>query len=249
MLHIADLRASVDGTTILDGLDLDIRTGEVHAVMGPNGAGKSTLSQVLAGREGYDVTGTVTFDGVDVLALSPEDRAAAGVFLAFQHPVEIPGVGNMYFLRTALNAMRARQGRPEVGAVEFLGLAKQHMARLEMDPAFLSRAVNAGFSGGEKKRNEILQMAILEPRLAILDETDSGLDIDALRVVASGIEHLRRPDRSMLVITHHPRLLDAVRPDRVHVLSGGRITRSGDHQLAHELEVHGYRGSPAAVGT
>ena len=248
MLHIADLRASVDGTTILDGLDLDIPTGEVHAVMGPNGAGKSTLSHVLAGREGYVVTGTVTFDGVDLLALCPEDRAAAGVFLAFQHPTEIPGVGNMYFLRTALNAVRARQGRPELGAVEFLERAKQHMARLEMDPAFLSRAVNTGFSGGEKKRNEIFQMTMLEPRLAILDETDSGLDIDALRVVAGGIDHLRRADRSMLVITHHPRLLEAVRPDRVHVLSGGRIIRSGNARLAHELEAHGYRATPTVVG-
>jgi Fe-S cluster assembly ATP-binding protein len=248
MLHIADLHASVAGTMILAGLDLDIPSGEVHAVMGPNGAGKSTLSHVLAGRDGYDVAGTVTLDGVDLLALSPEERAAAGLFLAFQHPVEIPGVGNMYFLRTALNAVRARQGLPELGAVEFLGVAKEHMARLEMDPAFLSRAVNAGFSGGEKKRNEILQMSILEPRLAILDETDSGLDIDAFRVVASGIEHVRRPDRSMLIITHHPRLLEAVSPDRVHVLSGGRITRSGDRELAHELEAHGYRATLAAVG-
>jgi Fe-S cluster assembly ATP-binding protein len=247
MLHIANLRASVAGTTILDGLDLDIPSGEVHAVMGPNGAGKSTLSHVLAGRDGYDVTGTVTFDGVDLLTLSPEDRAAAGLFLAFQHPVEIPGVGNMYFLRTAVNAVRTKRGLPELAAVEFLNLAKQHMAQLEMDPAFLSRAVNAGFSGGEKKRNEILQMSMLDPRLAILDETDSGLDIDAFRVVASGIERLRGPDRSMLVITHHPRLLDAVRPDRVHVLSEGRITRSGDGQLAHELAAHGYRATAAAA--
>jgi Fe-S cluster assembly ATP-binding protein len=247
MLHIANLRASVAGTTILDGLDLDIPSGEVHAVMGPNGAGKSTLSHVLAGREGYDVTGTATFDGLDLLTLSPEDRAAAGLFLAFQHPVEIPGVGNMYFLRTAVNAVRTRRGLPELAAVEFLNLAKQHMVQLEMDPAFLSRAVNAGFSGGEKKRNEILQMTMLDPRLAILDETDSGLDIDAFRVVASGIERLRGPDRSMLVITHHPRLLDAVRPDRVHVLSEGRITRSGDRQLAHELAAHGYRATAAAA--
>jgi Fe-S cluster assembly ATP-binding protein len=247
MLHIANLHASVAGTTILDGLDLEIDAGEVHAIMGPNGAGKSTLSNVLAGREGYAVSGTVTFDGVDLLALTPEDRAAAGLFLAFQHPVEIPGVGNMYFLRSAVNVVRAKRGLPEFGAMEFLGLAKEHMARLDMDPAFLYRSVNAGFSGGEKKRNEILQMSMLEPRFAILDETDSGLDIDALRVVAQGIERLRSPDRSMLIITHHPRLLDDVRPDRVHVLSGGRIVRSGDHHLAAELESDGYGATLAAV--
>jgi Fe-S cluster assembly ATP-binding protein len=240
MLHIANLRASVEGKPILDGLDLDIGDGEVHAIMGPNGAGKSTLSNVLTGRDGYEVSGTVTFDGVDLLALTPEDRATAGVFLAFQHPTEIPGVGNLYFLRTAVNAVRARRGSPELSAIEFLGLAKQHMARLEIDPGFLSRSVNAGFSGGEKKRNEILQMSMLEPRLAILDETDSGLDIDALRVVAGGIERLRGPDRSMLIITHHPRLLDDVRPDRVHVLRGGRIVRSGGPELAHRLETEGY---------
>jgi Fe-S cluster assembly ATP-binding protein len=240
MLHIANLRASVAGQTILVGLDLDIPTGEVHAIMGPNGSGKTTLSNVLTGSDGYDVTGTVTFDGVDLLALSPEDRAAAGVFLAFQHPVEIPGVGNMYFLRTAVNAVRGHRGQPELGAVEFLGVAMDHMASLQMDPAFLSRSVNAGFSGGEKKRNEILQMSMLEPRLSILDETDSGLDIDALRVVAQGIERLRSPDRSMLIITHHPRLLDVVHPDRVHVLQRGRIVRSGGPELAHELEADGY---------
>ena len=208
MLHIANLHASVAGLTILDGLYLDVPTGEVHAIMGPNGSGKTTLSNVLSGRDGYDITGTVTFDGADLLPLTPEDRAAAGVFLAFQHPVEIPGVGNMYFLRTAVNSVRSHRGLPELGAVEFLGLAKEHMAHLAMDPAFLSRSVNAGFSGGEKKRNEILQMSMLEPRLAILDETDSGLDIDALRVVAQGIERLRSPDRSMLIITHHTQLLD-----------------------------------------
>ncbi len=247
MLRIADLHATVAGRTILNGLDLDIPTGEVHAIMGPNGSGKTTLSNVLAGRDGYDVSGTVTFDGVDLLALAPEDRAAAGVFLAFQHPVEIPGVGNMYFLRTAVNSIREHRGLPELGAVEFLGAAKEHMERLDMDPAFLSRSVNAGFSGGEKKRNEILQMSMLEPRLAILDETDSGLDIDALRVVARGIAHLRSPDRSMLIITHHPRLLDDVRPDRVHVLGQGRIVRSGGHELAHELEAEGYGSSPVEV--
>jgi Fe-S cluster assembly ATP-binding protein len=247
MLHIANLRASVAGRTILDGLDLDIPTGEVHVIMGPNGSGKTTLSNVLTGRDGYDVTGTVTFDGVDLLALSPEDRAAAGVFLAFQHPVEIPGVGNMYFLRIAVNALRGHRGLPELGAMEFLGVAKEHMARLEMDPAFLGRSVNAGFSGGEKKRNEILQMSMIEPRLAILDEPDSGLDIDALRIVAQGINRLRSPDRSMLIITHHPRLLDDVHPDRVHVLGGGRIVRSGGPELAHELEADGYGPTPITV--
>jgi len=247
MLHIANLHASVAGRVILDGLDLDVPTGEVHAIMGPNGSGKTTLSNVLSGRGGYDVSGTVTFDGVDLLPLTPEARAAAGVFVAFQHPVEIPGVGNMYFLRTAVNAVRSRRGLPELAAVEFLGLAKEHMARLAMDPAFLSRSVNAGFSGGEKKRNEILQMSMLEPRLAILDETDSGLDIDALRVVAQGIERLRSPDRSMLIITHHTPLLDDVRPDRVHVLHGGRIVRSGGPELAHELEAEGYGTLPIGV--
>ena len=247
MLLIEGLTATVDGTRILDGLDLEIAAGEVHAIMGPNGAGKSTLSNVLAGREGYDVTGRVSFDGTDLLALEPEQRAAKGLFLAFQYPVEIPGVGNMYFLRTALNAVRRERGEPEVAAADFLSLAKEHMARLDMDPAFLSRSVNEGFSGGEKKRNEILQMSLLEPRLAILDETDSGLDIDALRVVAAGVERLRRPDRAMLIITHYPRLLEHVRPDRVHVLSAGRIVRSGDHRLALELEAHGY-SAPAGSG-
>ena len=247
MLCIANLRASVAGKTILNGVDLDIPAGEVHAIMGPNGAGKSTLSNVLAGPDGYVVSGTATFGGIDLLALTPEDRAASGLFLAFQHPVEIPGVGNMYFLRSAVNVVRAKRGLPELGAMDFLGLAKEHMARLEMDPAFLSRSVNAGFSGGEKKRNEILQMSMLEPRLAILDETDSGLDIDALRVVAQGIERLRSPERSMLIITHHPRLLDDVRPDRVHVLSGGRIVRSGDHHLADKLEADGYGATLAVV--
>jgi Fe-S cluster assembly ATP-binding protein len=246
MLRIERLTASVGDKTILDGLDLDIAAGEIHAVMGPNGAGKSTLSNVLAGRDGYTTTGTVTFDGDDLLALTPEERAARGLFLAFQHPVEIPGVGNMYFLRTALNAIRLQRGQPEVGAIDFLALAKEHMARLDMDPAFLSRSVNEGFSGGEKKRNEILQLSLLEPRLAILDETDSGLDIDALRVVGERVERLRDRNRSMLIITHHPRLLELVRPDRVHVLQAGRIVRSGDHHLASELEAVGY-GSVAAT--
>jgi Fe-S cluster assembly ATP-binding protein len=247
MLRIEHLTAAVDGKTILDGVDLEIGAGEVHAVMGPNGAGKSTLSNVLSGRDGYDVTGTVTFDGVDLLALTPEARAARGLFLAFQYPVEIPGVGNMYFLRTAVNAVRRERGEAELDAMGFLAAAKEHMARLDMDPAFLSRSVNDGFSGGEKKRNEILQMAMLEPRLAILDETDSGLDIDALRVVAAGIEQMRSPQRSMLVITHYPRLLEHVRPDRVHVLSEGRIVRSGDHHLATELEAEGYGATVAAA--
>ena len=240
MLHIEHLTVSVGDKTILDGLDLDLAAGEVHAVMGPNGAGKSTLSNVLAGRDGYTVTGTVTFDGDDLLSLNPEERSAKGLFLAFQHPVEIPGVGNMYFLRTALNAIRLERGQPEIGAVDFLALAKDHMARLDMDPSLLRRSVNEGFSGGEKKRNEILQLSLLEPRLAILDETDSGLDIDALRAVGEGVERLRHPDRSMLIITHHPRLLEFVRPDRVHVLLAGRIVRSGDHHLASELEAVGY---------
>ena len=240
MLRIDDLTATVGGKQILQGIDLEIGAGEVHAIMGPNGAGKSTLSNVLAGRDGYDVTGRVTLDGVDLLSLEPEARAATGLFLAFQYPVEIAGVGNMYFLRTAVNAVRRERGKPEVSAMDFLALAKEHMAGLDMDPAFLSRSVNAGFSGGEKKRNEILQMSLLEPRLAILDETDSGLDIDALRVVAAGIERLRSPDRAFLIITHYPRLLEYVRPDRVHVLTGGRIVRSGDHRLALELEAQGY---------
>jgi Fe-S cluster assembly ATP-binding protein len=247
MLTIDNLSASIGGQRILTGVDLQIDAGEVHVIMGPNGAGKSTLGQVLAGREGYTLGGSVLFDGTDLLALTPEARAAAGVFLAFQYPVEIPGVGNTYFLRTAVNGIRAARGLPEYGAVEFLALAKEHMARLEMDPAFLTRSVNAGFSGGEKKRNEILQMSLLEPRLAILDETDSGLDIDALRVVAQGVQALRRPDRAMLVITHYPRLLEYVVPDRVHVLSDGRIVRSGDSSLAFELEANGYGTAPDHV--
>ena len=240
MLSIHQLTASVDGRPILKGLDLEIGPGEVHAIMGPNGAGKSTLSNVLAGRDGYEVGGTATLDGIDLLTIDPEARAAAGLFLSFQYPVEIPGVGNMYFLRTALNALRRSRGVSEVSAVDFLSLARQHMAQLEMDPAFLSRGVNEGFSGGEKKRNELLQMSLLEPRLAILDEIDSGLDIDALRIVAAGVERLRNPQRSMLIITHYPRLLEAVRPDRVNVLADGRITHSGGYELALELEEHGY---------
>jgi Fe-S cluster assembly ATP-binding protein len=215
--------------------------------MGPNGAGKSTLAQVLAGREGYELAGSVTFKGEDLLGLVPEARAARGLFLAFQYPVEIPGVGNMYFLRTAVNAIRRAQGLEEYDARGFLELAKEHMLRLDMDPALLSRSVNAGFSGGEKKRNEVLQMSMLEPDLAILDETDSGLDIDALRVVADGVHALRRPDRAMLIITHYPRLLEHIVPDRVHVLADGRITRSGDHRLAFELDEHGYGARPVGL--
>ena len=247
MLSIRNLFASIGSTEILKGVDLQINAGEVHAIMGPNGAGKSTLSQVLVGRESYTVTGEVTFEGEDLLALTPEERAAAGLFLAFQYPIEIPGVGNMYFLRAAVNAVRRRRGMPELDAFDFLDLAKKHMSRLDMDPALLSRSVNAGFSGGEKKRNEVLQMSMLEPKFAILDETDSGLDIDALRVVAEGVQSLRSPDRAMLIITHYPRLLEYVVPDYVHVLSEGRIIRSGDSTLALELEVHGYEPSNEAV--
>lgn len=247
MLEIEDLRARIEGKEILQGLDLSIGAGEVHAIMGPNGAGKSTLSAVLTGRDGYDVSGKVTFEGEDLLEMLPEERAAKGIFLAFQYPVEIPGVGNMYFLRTAVNAVRRERGEPQVAAVEFMKTVKQYMAELDMDPAMLSRSVNGGFSGGEKKRNEVLQMAMLEPKLAILDETDSGLDIDALRLVAGGIQRLRSPDRSMLIITHYPRLLEYVVPDFVHVLSQGRIIRTGDASLAHELEVEGYRETEAAV--
>jgi Fe-S cluster assembly ATP-binding protein len=242
MLHIDDLSVAIDGRQILDRLNLDVAAGEVHAIMGPNGAGKSTLSNVLAGRDGYEVSGTVTLDGIDLLGMTPEQRAVAGLFLAFQYPVEIPGVGNMYFLHTVVNTVRRARGEPEMGAGDFLALAKEHMARLDMSPDLLTRAVNDGFSGGEKKRNEILQLALLEPRLAVLDETDSGLDIDALRVVADGVARLRDPSRATIVITHYPRLLEHLHPDRVHVLSEGRIVRSGDHSLAHDLEEHGYAG-------
>jgi Fe-S cluster assembly ATP-binding protein len=247
MLHLQDLRASVGGAPILKGVDLDLPAGEVHAVMGPNGAGKSTLAQVLAGRDGYDVTGTATFHGADLLGLTPEERAARGLFLAFQYPTEIPGVGNTYFLRTAVNAVRRARGEEELDAREVLRRAREHMVALGMDEALLRRSVNTGFSGGEKKRNEVLQMSMLEPTLAILDETDSGLDIDALRIVANGVQALRRPERSLLIITHYPRLLDLVVPDRVHVLADGRITRSGGAELAHELDVHGY-GATADPG-
>jgi Fe-S cluster assembly ATP-binding protein len=241
MLDIQDLRVSVDGREILKGLTLPIPAGQVHAIMGPNGSGKSTLSYVLAGRDGYEVTGgSVTYEGQDLLALAPEARAAAGVFLAFQYPVEIPGVPNATFLRTAVNAVRKARGENELDAIQFLRLVRDRARRLGITDEMMKRAVNAGFSGGEKKRNEILQMAMLEPKLAILDETDSGLDIDALRVVADGVNALRGPQRSMLVITHYQRLLHYIVPDRVHVLAHGRIRRSGGPELAVELERSGY---------
>jgi Fe-S cluster assembly ATP-binding protein len=240
MLQIENLHAQIGDNEILRGVNLEVAAGEVHAIMGPNGSGKSTLANVVAGHEAYDITGTALFEGENLLNLSPEDRAAAGVFLAFQHPVEIPGVGNLYFLRTALNSVRRRRGLAELDVMEFLALAQERMKLVEMDPSFMNRSVNEGFSGGEKKRNEILQMTILEPKLAILDETDSGLDIDALQIVAGGVNALRGPDRAMVVITHHQRLLDYIVPDRVHVMAGGRIVRSGDKDLALELEENGY---------
>ncbi len=241
MLDIKGLHADAGGVSILNGIDLEIRPGEVHAIMGPNGSGKSTLANVLAGRPGVEATqGTVLFEGKDLVAMEPEVRAREGVFLAFQYPVEIPGVSNLYFLKAALNARLKHQGLDEMDAIDFLALAKEKMKLVEMDEALVHRAINEGFSGGEKKRNEILQMTVLEPKLAILDETDSGLDIDALRVVAGGVNSLRSPERSMLVITHYQRLLDYIVPDVVHVLAGGRIVRSGGKELALELEEKGY---------
>jgi Fe-S cluster assembly ATP-binding protein len=246
MLEIKGLSARVEGKEILNGIDLVVPDGEVHAIMGPNGSGKSTLAYVLSGREGYEVTGgTATFDGQDLLALEPEQRATAGLFLAFQYPVELPGVGNANFLRTALNALRRSRGEAELDAVQFLKLARVAVKRLSIDDDMLKRSVNVGFSGGEKKRNEVLQMAILRPKLAILDETDSGLDIDALRIVADGVNALRAPDFSALVITHYQRLLDYIVPDRVHVLMHGRIARSGGAELALELEANGYAAMAA----
>ena len=241
MLEIKNLHATVDGKDILRGVDLSINAGEVHAIMGPNGSGKSTLSYVLAGREGYEVTqGEILYDGRDLLAMAAEERAQAGVFLAFQYPVEIPGVAMSTFLRTAVNAMRRARGEDELDAIKFLKLARAKMTELEMDEKFLGRAVNVGFSGGEKKRNEVFQMAMLDPRFAVLDETDSGLDIDALKIVADGVNALRGPDRAMLVITHYQRLLDYIVPDHVHVLAKGRIVKSGGRELALELEANGY---------
>jgi Fe-S cluster assembly ATP-binding protein len=241
LLDISQLSARVAGKNILNGIDLHVRAGEVHAIMGPNGSGKSTLAQVLAGRADYEVTGgTVRFDGRDLLALAPEERARAGLFLGFQYPVEIPGVNNVYLLKAALNAKRREAGEPEVDAYEFLALIKQKMKFMQMSETFLTRGVNEGFSGGEKKRNEILQMLVLEPKLAILDETDSGLDIDALKIVSQGVNSLRDPSRAVILVTHYQRLLDYIVPDQVHVLGGGRILKSGDKSLALELEQRGY---------
>ena len=241
MLKIDRLHVTVDGKEILKGLSLAVQAGEVHAIMGPNGSGKSTLAHVLAGRPGYQITsGSVSFEGRDLLALAPEERARAGLFLGFQYPVEIPGVNNVYLLKAAVNAARKERGLPEVDAFEFLGLVREKMQLMHMEDSFLSRGVNEGFSGGEKKRNEILQMLVLEPRLAVLDETDSGLDIDALKVVANGVNQLRSPQRTFLLVTHYQRLLEYVVPDFVHVLVRGRIARSGDRNLAMELEKRGY---------
>jgi Fe-S cluster assembly ATP-binding protein len=241
MLAIRDLHARVEGKAILHGVDLAVNAGEVHAVMGPNGSGKSTLAHVLAGREGYEITaGTVTLDGKDLLAMTPEARAAQGVFLGFQYPVEIPGVSTMYLLKTAMNAQRKLRGQGEIDAMDFLAWVRDRLGKVKMDIAMLHRGVNEGFSGGEKKRNEVLQMLVLEPRLMVLDETDSGLDIDALKVVADGINAMRSPERAILLVTHYQRLLDYVKPDHVHVLARGRIAKSGGPELAHELERRGY---------
>jgi len=247
MLDIRNLHVSVDGQPILKGLDLSVKAGEVHAIMGPNGSGKSTLAHVLAGREGYEVTaGEVLYQGSNLLDMAAEDRARQGIFLAFQYPVEIPGVANVYFLKAALNAQRRHRGQPELDAIDFLALIRAKLKLMGMDESLLYRPVNEGFSGGEKKRNEILQMALLEPTLALLDESDSGLDIDALKVVATGINGLRSPQRATILVTHYQRLLDYVVPDQVHVLAEGRIARSGGRELAIELERTGY-AKPAAA--
>ena len=241
MLKISDLKVTVDGKAILNGLNLEVGPGEVHAIMGPNGSGKSTLANVIAGRDGYEVTnGSVTFMGNDLLSMAPEDRAREGVFLAFQYPVEIPGVANVALLKEGLNAARRHRGEPELDALDFLKLVREKLKLVEMKEEFLYRSVNEGFSGGEKKRNEIFQMAMLEPSLAVLDETDSGLDIDALKTVAGGVNALRSEDRSIILVTHYQRLLDYIVPDQVHVLAGGKILRSGDKQLALDLEERGY---------
>ncbi|MEO8083688.1 MAG: Fe-S cluster assembly ATPase SufC [Ardenticatenales bacterium] len=241
LLEIRNLHASVDGKEILKGIDLTVNAGEVHAIMGPNGSGKSTLAQTLAGHDAYTITeGSVTFNGKDILDLGPDERAGEGMFLAFQYPVEIPGVSNTYFLRAAYNAIRAYRGEPELDPVKFIAYLKSKMHIVGMDQAMMKRSVNAGFSGGEKKRNEIFQMSVLEPTLAILDETDSGLDIDALRLVADGVNAMRSPERACIVVTHYQRLLDYIVPDVVHVLVDGRIVRSGGKELAHELEAKGY---------
>jgi len=252
MLAIENLHASVKGNEILRGVNLKVNAGEIHAIMGPNGSGKSTLAQVLGGRETYDVTeGKVTFKGKDLLDLAPEERAREGLFLAFQYPVEIPGVTTSYFLKAAVNSVRRHRGEPELDAMEFLSIIKEKARLVEMDQSFLHRSVNEGFSGGEKKRNEIFQMAVLDPHLAILDETDSGLDIDALRIVADGVNKLRRPDNAVVVVTHYQRLLNYIVPDYVHVLINGRIVRSGGKELALELEEKGYDwvkpGAPVTV--
>ena len=241
LLDVRDLRVTVEDKEILQGLSLSVNAGEVHAIMGPNGSGKSTLARALAGHPAYTVTsGTATFDGKDLLAMSPEERACEGLFMAFQYPVEIPGINNSYFLKAALNALRKFRGQQELDAVEFLALVKEKARLLDIDREMLGRSVNEGFSGGEKKRNEIFQMAVLEPRLALLDETDSGLDIDALKVVSTGVNALRRPDRAIVVVTHYQRLLNYIVPDYVHVLTNGRIVRSGGKELALELEAKGY---------
>ncbi len=248
LLEIKNLHANVAGKEILRGIDLTVDGGEMHAIMGPNGSGKSTLAQILAGRDIYEVTsGQVLYDGKDLLSMPPEQRAQEGIFMAFQYPVEIPGVSNMYFLKAALNTIRKSRGLEELDAMDFLTMVKEKLALVEMDPAFLNRPVNAGFSGGEKKRNEIFQLAVLEPRLAILDETDSGLDIDALRIVANGVNGLRTADRAMIVVTHYQRLLNYIVPDFVHVLAEGRIVKTGDKNLALALEQTGYTGVEEAV--
>ncbi len=247
MLEIKGLRANIGENEILKGVNLTVKKGEIHAVMGPNGSGKSTLAQVIAGHPAYEVTaGSVTYDGQDLLEMQPEERAQAGIFLAFQYPVEIPGVTNAYFLRSAYNAIRKARGEEEVDPLEFLDVMEEKMKLVDMDPSMLNRSVNAGFSGGEKKRNEIVQLAVLNPRLAILDETDSGLDIDALRVVSEGVNALRSPERAFIVVTHYQRLLDYIVPDHVHVLSEGKIVRSGPRDLALELEAKGYGWIEAA---
>jgi len=249
MLIVKNLQARVVDKEILRGVDLEVKVGEVHAIMGPNGSGKSTFAQVLAGRDVYQVTGgEVNYEGKDLLAMSPEDRAREGIFMAFQYPVEIPGVSNTYFLKAAVNAIRKHHGLPEYDAMDFLALVREKMKVLEMDESLMSRSVNEGFSGGEKKRNEIFQMAVMEPKLAILDETDSGLDIDALRIVADGVNALRSKERSIIVVTHYQRLLNYIVPDFVHVLSNGRIVRSGGKELALELEEKGYGWLEEAVG-
>jgi Fe-S cluster assembly ATP-binding protein len=250
MLEVKDLHASVGGNTILKGVDLALGAGEVHAIMGPNGSGKSTLAHVLAGRPGYEVTkGQVLYNGADLLAMTPEERAREGVFLAFQYPVEISGVSNVYFLKAAVNAIRKHRGEPELDAIDFLALVKEKAKVVDIDESLIKRPVNEGFSGGEKKRNEIFQMALLDPALAILDETDSGLDIDALRIVARGVNDLRSPERGMLLVTHYQRLLDYIVPDVVHVLVDGRIVKSGGKDLALELEKKGYEWLEAPAGS